>query len=130
MAMLCLCVVEFLSIPSHVFQRIRLTLEQFTDDLVFKGIKGGQEAARSLLRAAWNKVRYEQDFGDEDKMVVKVYANLKGLSQTYEERGTIKCCIELLDFVTGFNKTNEYCDYIDAGNAKEGADRKLKGKSL
>lgn len=70
----------------------------------------------------------QKNFRYDERIVVKVYANLRGLGHTYVNQGILGRLEDLADFVTGFNKVNEGTDFIDAGNAKEGADRKLRGK--
>lgn len=67
------------------------------------------------------------DFQYDEKIVVKVYASVKGMAKTYVDHGIIEQADDFAEFVTGFNKINPLCDYIDAGNAKGGADEKIKG---
>lgn len=88
------------------------------------GIPGGQEAAKRLLTAVRDEYKYEADFDHREAIVIKIYANIKGLAQTYDEQG-IASTTEVADFITGFNKVFPLCDLIDAGNAKDGADRKV-----
>jgi hypothetical protein len=66
------------------------------------------------------------DIAHHVQVIIRVYANVKGLTKTYKE-------MELLsettfdEFVRGFNMGDAMCDYIDAGNGKECSDEKVKG---
>jgi len=40
----------------------------------------------------------------------------------------LSSCSQLDLFVRGFNKSHPLCDFVDAGNDKEAADSKIKGK--
>jgi hypothetical protein len=103
---------------------------QFLDELVKKGIPGGDEAAKLLRKAVFEYLRYnDADFKLDHKIVIRIYANLRGLSHTYAEKGILKNSSTFTDFVLGFNKAHPLCDFIDAGNHKEAADSKLKGRS-
>lgn len=58
--------------------------------------------------------------------MIRVYANLRGLSKKYRELMPDSASFE--DFVRGFNTVHPMCDFIDAGCGKECADEKIKGK--
>lgn len=107
-----------------------MTFQQFADELVRGGLNGGEEAALGLLRATFREFEYYDDFRRDEKIVIKVYANLKGLSKTYVSNKILGRTEDFYEFVTGFNKMNALVDLTDAGNAKDGADRKLQGLSL
>ena len=95
--------------------------------MVKQGIAGGDEAAKLLRQAVFNYLRYEEDFKHDHKIVIRVYANLRGLSKTYADKGILPNIAAFSEFVLGFNKAHPLCDFIDAGNHKEAADTKLKG---
>lgn len=97
------------------------------DELVSQGIAGGDKAAQLLRRAVFEYLRYDEDFKHDQKIVVRVYANFRGLSKTYVDKGILPNTTNFLEFVLGFNKAHPLCDFIDAGNHKEAADTKLKG---
>jgi hypothetical protein len=99
------------------------------NDLVKKGITGGDEAAKLLRRAVFDYLRYDPDFKHDQKIVIQVYANLRGLSKTYSDKGILPNTAAFAEFVLGFNKAHPLCVFIDAGNHKEAADTKLKGAS-
>jgi hypothetical protein len=60
-------------------------------------------------------------------VVVRVYANVRGLAKTYRDNGILPD-LRFDDFVRGFNMGDVMCDYVDAGNGKECADEKVKGR--
>jgi hypothetical protein len=95
--------------------------------MVKQGIAGGDEAAKLLKRAVFNYLRHDEDFKHDHRIVIRVYANLRGLSKTYADKGILPNTAAFFEFVLGFNKAHPLCDFIDAGNHKEAADTKLKG---
>lgn len=97
--------------------------------MVKKGIAGGDEAAKLLRRAVYEYLRHDDRFKLDHKIIIRVYANLRGLSQIYAEKGILPNTGAFADFLLGFNKAHPSCDFIDAGNHKEAADSKLKGAS-
>lgn len=56
--------------------------------------------------------------------------NMRGLSKLYTQYGLLSKIEDYGDFLLGFNKSHPLCDAIDAGNGKEGADKKIQGMSL
>jgi hypothetical protein len=61
------------------------------------------------------------------QLVVRVYANVRGLASAYVKAGILSDPTTLDDFIRGFNMNNAFCDFVDAGNGKECADEKVKG---
>ena len=61
------------------------------------------------------------------KIVIRVYANLKGLARTYKDMDILSEPGQLEEFVRGFNMGDAMCDYVDAGTGKECSDEKVKG---
>ncbi|WQF80702.1 hypothetical protein CDEST_05716 [Colletotrichum destructivum] len=99
----------------------------FLDDLVEQGLEGGKKASSFLEQAVASELKsVDQSLPHHLRVVVRVFANLKGLAMTYTEMGTIHNPDVLYEFVRGFNMTNAMCDFVDAGNGKECADEKLK----
>jgi len=90
---------------------------------------GGDEAAKLLRRSVFDYLRNDEGFTYDHKIVIRVYANIRGLSKTYSDMGILPNTTSFADFVLGFNKAHPLCDFIDAGNHKEAADTKLKGKT-
>ena len=95
--------------------------------MVKQGATGGDETAKLLRRAVFEYLRYEQDFKHDHKIIIRVYANIRGLSKTYIEKGILPSMSSFSDFVLGFNKSHPLCEFIDAGNHKEATDSKIKG---
>lgn len=62
------------------------------------------------------------------QVVIRVYANVKGLGKTYRDSHVLDHPDSLESFVRGFNNGNPLCDFIDAGSGKECADYKLRGE--
>lgn len=115
--------------PSHfpyVPER-KLTGDKFLDDLVKQGITGGDEAAKLLRRAVFDHLRYDANFKLDHKIVVRVYANVRGLSKAYSDEGVLLNPNIFSDFALGFNQAHPLCELIDAGNHKKAAETKLKG---
>ena len=80
-----------------------------------------------MRKAVFEYLRYDQDYKRDHKILVRIYANMRGLSKTYAEKGILPNSIAFSDFVLGFNRAHPLCDFVDAGNSKEAADTKLKG---
>ena len=89
---------------------------------------GGDDAAKRLQQAVLEYLRYDEDFEYNHKIVIRVYANLRGLSKTYADKRILPSMSAFSEFVLGFNKAHPLCDFVDAGNHKEAADTKIKGR--
>jgi hypothetical protein len=101
------------------------------DDLVQRGISGGEDTAQKPREAVSNYVRNLDGVSQHDpQIVVRIYANMEGLSKTYRDAKVLSDLSQLDLFVRGFNKSHPLCDFVDAGNDKEAADSKIKGKGL
>ena len=97
----------------------------FDDDLVSNGNEGGQRAARLLNDVMINSLRSRGL--DHCKIMVRVYANLAGLSKTLSEAklaGPEKR--SLARFTASFTCSNDLFDFVDAGELKENADFKIR----
>jgi len=100
---------------------------QFLNELVRRGVSGGDQAAKLLKQAVIDYLRHDEDFKYDNKILIRVYANIRGLSKTYVDNRILPNTAAFHEFVLGFNKAHPLCDFIDAGNHKEAADTKLKG---
>lgn len=58
--------------------------------------------------------------------MVRVYSKMQYLNKTYYRTGVLQGENTLQTFVQGFNRVSALCEYIDAGNDKEGADHKVR----
>jgi len=99
----------------------------FQDQLVRGGLDGGNRAARQLKQAIEGHVKSSMPQAAHHlQVIVRVYANFKGLDKTYRETGILSEPMSVDSFIRGFNMGDAMCDYTDAGNGKECADEKLK----
>ena len=60
-------------------------------------------------------------------ILVKVFANIDGLTKINLASQVISHPAELTEFVCGFNMGHIRCEFTDAGTGKEAADAKIKG---
>ncbi|TKA50623.1 hypothetical protein B0A55_13247, partial [Friedmanniomyces simplex] len=97
----------------------------FEDDLVSNKDEGGQRAAQLLDAAVKRSLR---DRGlDQCRIMVRIYANLAGLSKVLSRvklAGPEKR--SLAPFAANFTRTNDLFDFVDAGELKENADSKIR----
>lgn len=101
------------------------------DEFVENGELGGQDAARRLIQHVSEYVQNElADLRPDLPVVVRVYANLKGLRRTYQEAHILDDENEFELFVRGFNMGHPLCDFVDAGAGKECSDEKIRGQFL
>ncbi|KAL8393864.1 hypothetical protein RB599_006082 [Gaeumannomyces hyphopodioides] len=101
------------------------------DEFVKCGFDGGRRAAQSLKQAIKSQLDASAGEGKDShlQVVVRVYANLKGLAKIYNDTGIIppgSPPTSVDEFVRGFNMLDPLCDFVDAGNGKECADEKVK----
>jgi len=86
------------------------------------------EAAHNLRSKVCEYVSNELDLPNNIKIKVRIYANMKGLASTYYHSKILDNIADLDAFVRGFNIGHPMSDFVDAGDGKECADSKLKGK--
>ncbi|KAM0446213.1 hypothetical protein ACHAQK_001130 [Fusarium lateritium] len=99
----------------------------FLDELVQAGLEGGKQAMSLLKQSVEQKLKaLGSSVPPHLQVVIRVYANLKGLAQSYQNSGILSNGQTLEEFVRGFNMGDPLCDYVDAGNGKECADEKVK----
>ena len=97
------------------------------DTLIADSEAGGKAAALRLRESIWNHLGKSFPEHPRDmKLVIHIYANLRGLSKAYCDSGILKERDELDRFVCGFNKEHPFCHIIDAGNGKECSDYKIR----
>lgn len=68
---------------------------------------------------------------DQCRIMVRVYANMLGLSKTLARAGL--CGHEarsLAPFTSAFNRAQDLFDFVDAAEKKEGSDFKIRGEFL
>ena len=100
---------------------------QFLDDYIKDGAAGGERAARDLRQSILDHLKDKSFYQHDYKILVRLYANVHGLSKTYTDARIISNSKVFLDFVQAFNKSHDLVEIVDAGNDKEAADSKIKG---
>lgn len=123
-------------IPSTVnFVAVQSNRSQFDDELMRSGAEGGIEAARLLFESVKTHLRGLDDGTDsayaganEWRVMVRVYANFSGLSTALTRVGIHKSANDLIIFSSGFTRGQPLFDFVNAGDEKEGADHKIRGK--
>ncbi|KAH7114862.1 hypothetical protein EDB81DRAFT_821227, partial [Dactylonectria macrodidyma] len=97
----------------------------FDESLILEGEEGGIRAAKQLNDTIKASLRRKGLEGCE--VMVRVYANLVGLSKHLNKNGL--CGAEkrsLAPFTAGFNRFHGLTDFVDAGELKENADHKMR----
>lgn len=86
------------------------------------------KAARDLRSKVYEYVSNELDLPNNIQIRVRIYANMKGLASTYCHSKILDSTTNFGAFIRGFNMGHPMGDFVDAGDGKECADSKLKGK--
>ncbi|KAL8686608.1 MAG: hypothetical protein Q9218_006989 [Villophora microphyllina] len=99
----------------------------FLDEYVKNIDIGGQLAAQHLRDATLNYIKAElPDLNHDIKILVRVYANMKGLSKLYCDANILDHREQFEKFTRSFNMSHSLCDFVDAGNGKECSDDKIR----
>lgn len=93
----------------------------FTAELVSTGNAGGSKAAHRLYKMA-KKILPR----DSSELVIRVFANVGGLSRALKRSGAVPDLGTVREFTIGFTQAHNHTNFIDVGHGKEGADEKLK----
>lgn len=65
---------------------------------------------------------------DQCRIMVRVYANILGLSKTLARMGMVGHeARSLSPFTSAFNRAQDLFDFVDAAEKKEGSDFKIRG---
>ncbi|KAJ5358856.1 Zinc finger CCCH-type [Penicillium cataractarum] len=100
----------------------------FKEHFIKAGAEGGINAARELSDSV--KELMHSTLGmqaDQCRIMVRVYANMLGLSKTLARAGL--CGHEarsLAPFTSAFNRAQDLFDFVDAAEKKEGSDFKIR----
>jgi hypothetical protein len=86
------------------------------------------EAARYLRSKVYEYMSNELGLPENIQIRVRIHANIKGLASTYYYSKILDSAADLDAFVRGFNMGHPMGDFVDAGDGKECADSKLKGR--
>lgn len=101
---------------------------QFKDQFVRNRGEGGVDAAQELHEQINAHLATLGGDAARSRIMVRIYANLKGLSQTAARHGLSgNESRSMGPFASSFTRAQELFDFIDAGEKKEGADFKLRG---
>lgn len=108
-----------------------MTLEtcQFKDHLIKSGADGGIAAARMLSDSIQDILHSTLDTqAAQCSVMVRIYANLQGLSRTLARAGLVGYeARSLSPFAASFTHAQRLFDFVDVGEKKEGADYKISG---
>ena len=93
--------------------------------------EGGKAAADEMLLKIREHMRSFMKDSDSVDVVVRAYANLKGLGKACVKNGKMKSSIgDLHLFANGFTQRRALFDFVDVGSGKERADHKIRGEWL
>ncbi|KAH8800777.1 CCCH zinc finger DNA binding protein [Xylogone sp. PMI_703] len=85
---------------------------QFRDDLVQQGEDGGREAARLFKCAVKEHIKDKiPNLAHSTQILIRVYANTKGLAKTYRDANIVSELSSLEVFIRGFNMEDPLCDF-------------------
>lgn len=100
----------------------------FDDHLLRKGEIGGKEAAAELWNGIKDHVHVRlPDIPSDCRIVTRIYANMKGLSEVCWKAGLVEKPSLVEDFYRGFTGSKILFDFIDVGPGKDRADEKITG---
>lgn len=89
----------------------------------------GQQASTLLHNAVAEWAASEiAECPENVKIVVRIYANLKGLGDVCARAGVVSQSYVIEDFARGFTRGKTLFDFIDVGSGKDRADGKISGK--
>lgn len=102
----------------------------FQDELIKAGEEGGRKAAGLLFSAIRNFVQLEtRNIPTDVKIICRVYANVRGLSDVLVRVGLIDDNTVFEEFMRGFTRGKVLFDFVDVGPGKDRADEKISGKA-
>lgn len=107
----------------------KANMTQFRDRFVRAGDEGGASAAQTLSNSIKEVLlpRLGKD-ADQYRVMVRVYANLAGLSKIMFRLGnTGSDARSLASFAAGFTGSQDLYEFIDAGDGKDCASAKIQG---
>lgn len=97
----------------------------FTKDLLAKGEKGGKEAANMIFDCVSAFIAEHLHHLDAPKIVARIYANIKSISETLTKLKIIERPTLFDDFVRGLNGTQLLFDFVDAGARPDSTKEKV-----
>lgn len=101
----------------------------FNNLLLRDGEKGGRQAACLLRDAVKNWVsQFDPHVPNDYRIVVRMYANVRGLADVLVRAGIIDTPSRFEDFTRGFTRSDTLFDFVDVGSGKDRADAKIIGE--
>jgi hypothetical protein len=97
----------------------------FSDDLIKKGAQGGREGAQLLSCAANEFVAQTLPHLNNPRVLVRIYANVRGTAEALCKTGVIDKPALFDDFIRSFNSSKVLFDFVDAGGRKNATGDKL-----
>ncbi|KAL8937131.1 MAG: hypothetical protein Q9216_004578 [Gyalolechia sp. 2 TL-2023] len=98
----------------------------FREVFLNKSEEGGRNAADELLARVKHYLKgLGLDINNTD-VVIRAYANLRGLGRACVKNGSMKATADLSLFANGFTGRQPLFDFVDVGLGKERADHKVK----
>ncbi|CAG8068642.1 unnamed protein product [Penicillium olsonii] len=103
---------------------------QFKEHFLKNGSEGGINAARELSDSVRELMHSTMGMqADQCRIMVRVYANVLGLSKALARAGLMGHeARSLSPFTSSFTRAQELFDFVDAAEKKEGSDFKIRGK--
>jgi hypothetical protein len=101
---------------------------KFTEELLQTQEKGGAEAAFQLKEAVREYVgTTDPELCEDDApIVVKIWANLGGLTSALHKDGSITARFQMSEFAERFSRSRAEFDFVNVGRGKENADSKMR----
>lgn len=99
----------------------------FTKELLAGGERGGKEAANAIWEAARAFAAEHLHHLNSPRIVTRIYANFKSLSDNLTKLKIIERPAIFDDFVRGLNSSQLLFDFVDAGSRPNGTKEKLDG---
>ncbi|KAK5165653.1 hypothetical protein LTR04_001092 [Oleoguttula sp. CCFEE 6159] len=100
----------------------------FQDTLLQEGEAGGKKAAGLLQSAVMGFLESAvAELPSDTKIVTRIYANLKGLSDVCAKAGIVDNPSKAEGFMRGFTRGRTLFDFVDVGYGKDRADGKMTG---
>ncbi|KAK6381273.1 hypothetical protein LTS17_004330 [Exophiala oligosperma] len=97
----------------------------FTKELLSKGERGGKEAANFIFDSVHTFATNNLHHLDSPKIVVRLYADVKSMSETLARSKVIERPLLFEEFVRGLNSTQLLFDFIDVGARPDATKEKL-----
>ena len=100
---------------------------QFHEKFLSSNEAGGKNVANEIYARVKD---YSKEFSNNPggmDIIVRAYANLKGLGPACVKMGKMKGSASMSSFAQGFTQSHGLFDFVDVGPGKERADNKIRG---